>query len=298
MQEIAHVSPSPVLPSPIKPVTGPPLPLPDTIFPITLPISDHSEHEDSVQFIPAPSAPAEVITVPSHSLAEEPHREHDTAQSPHPDPLTHTLHCSDIDPSKLSSFTVTYDGTDSLPKLHTNGDPGTAAKVFTLLMNQLVTPVLAPPSPQLPHVPNSNPNTPTIAAETPPSRKRTFKMDSLRRSVRIRAQGGEAVPIMTKAQEVAQKRYHLRSGGKGNALLHNHPYARLTVKEVTSLFRAYHIQLGINDLNTPQIIQAIKILDRSDFDRMINQALDTLKSKDDTYCLVLDIDTSGVLTFQ
>ena len=51
-------------------------------------------------------------------------------------------------------------------------------------------------------------------------------MDSIRRSVRIRAQGGEAVPVLTKAQTRVQNRYNLRSAGKGNALLQNHPFRR------------------------------------------------------------------------
>lgn len=190
-------------------------------------------------------------------------------------------------------------GENGQPELHTLGDPHTAARVFTLLMNQLVSPVLdPPPSPHSLHAPAANPITPITNTETPPSRKRGFKMDSLRRSVRIRAQGVEDVPVLAKAQGIVHRRYNLRSGSKVNALLQNHPYARLTVKEISSLFRAYQIQLGINDTHASTIIQAIKMLDRSDFDRMIHQALDALKAQSDNFCLVLDLDASGQLSFQ
>lgn len=164
-------------------------------------------------------------------------------------------------------------------------------------MNQLISPALdMPPSSQAVDALANNPLTPTTM-ETPPSRKRGFKMDSLRRNVRIRAQGDEDVPVLEKAQGIVQRRYNLRSGSKGNALLQNHPYARLTIKEISSLFRAYQIQLGINETHSSTIIQAIKLLDRSDFDRMLNQALDVLKTQSDTYCLVLDLDESGTIRF-
>lgn len=315
LQEITPASaPSPEIPN--LPDTVHPLPVPDLpaqevpaspvaifsspILPVPPPQNhESSDQDDSIQIISAPSASAAVVNIPSHSPPDNHTGEEDTAQSPHLESFIPDLSGSDIDPSKLSSFTVTVNGADSLPEIHTQGDPGTAAKVFTLLLNQLVAPALAqPPSPQPPPTTNSNPNTPTLAAETPPSRKRTFRMDSIRRSVRVRAQRGEGISMLNKAQAVAQKRYNLRSGGKGNALIHNHPYSRLTVKEISALFRAYHIQLGINELRTCQIIQAIKTLGRSDFDRMITQALDTLKSKDDSFCLVLDLDSDGGLTFQ
>lgn len=122
-------------------------------------------------------------------------------------------------------------------------------------------------------------------------------MDSLCHNVRIQAQGGEAIPFLTKAQARVHIRYNLRSARKGNALLQNHSYNRLTVKEVASLFREYQIKLSISDLNTTTIIQAIKSLNRYDFDRLIHQALDTLKTQADRYCLVLDLDDSGALKF-
>lgn len=122
-------------------------------------------------------------------------------------------------------------------------------------------------------------------------------MDSLRRSVRVRAQGGEAVSIMTKAQTRAQNRYNLRSSGSGNALLKNFPYSRLTIQEIDSLFWAYQIKLGRDDLSMSSIIQAIKSLDRVDFDILINQAIHALKRQSDSSrCLILDQDDSGVLT--
>lgn len=252
----------------------------------------------SVEVIPIPSDTPPIVPTSVQDTVHSPPPTHTTAQSPSAVILTPHLPLTDIDPDHLSSFTVTT-GANGQPELHTQGDPHTAARVFTLLMNQLVSPGRdPPPSPHSLPAPDTNPLTPVSNNETPPSRKRGFKMDSLRRSVRIRAQGAEDIPVLAKAQGIVQRRYNLRSGSKGNALLQNHPYARLTVKEISSLFRAYQIQLGVNDTHASTIIQAIKMLDRSDFDRMIHQALDALKAQSDNFCLVLDLDASGQLSFQ
>lgn len=219
----------------------------------------------------------------------------DTTQSPQTVRFDIDFKQAEIDSNTVSTFTVVAGEEGSLPEIHTQGDPDVTVKVFALLMNQLVSPVLAlPSSPEVPFLP-SNPITPQTATETPPLRKRGFVMDSLRRSVRVRAQGNEVVPAMTKVQDRVHNIYNLRSSGKCNVLVRNHPYSRLTVKEVAELFRAYQIKIGFNELNAPKIIQAIKNLYKSDFDCMINKALDTLKGQSDNFCLILDHDASGAL---
>ena len=79
-----------------------------------------------------------------------------------------------------------------LPEIHTQGDPHAAVQLFSLLMNQMNA-VDAPEDNDL-DIPDSDPA--VLALYTPQAtnensskaRKRTFNLDNLRRSVRIRAQ--------------------------------------------------------------------------------------------------------------
>lgn len=86
-------------------------------------------------------------------------------------------------------------------------------------------------------------------------------MANLRRSVRIKSQGNEAVPMLAKAQGRVQSKYNLRSVAKCISLLSSFPYSRLTEEKVSSLFKAHNIRLGIDTLQYVDIIRAIKNLD-------------------------------------
>lgn len=251
---------------------------PPSAFPPTYP-TVHAESDESVQSIPPPNKLIEVIPVPSDSPLHSPPspaEEQDTASSPLRSPQEYP--CNTLDTQSACQQTL---------------------QVITMLMNQLVTPLFSPP-PVSPIVPPHNVvlalSTPPSVSETP-SRKRGFKLDSIRRSVRIKAQSDADAPILTKATAQVQARYNLRSASKGNVLINNYPYSRLTTHEVANLFRAYRISLGIDTLQTPAIIRAIRELSRADFDSLITQALESLKQQSDSYCLVLDQDDVGNLRF-
>lgn len=148
-----------------------------------------------------------------------------------------------------------------------------------------------------------DPNPAVLALYTPQAtnensskaRKINFNLDNLRRSVRIRAQSNPDASIVEKAQEIVAARYNLRGSTRGILLLSCFPYSRLTEEEIAELFRAYHIRLGVNDLNTTQVVQAIRMLDRKQFEDLLRQVFESLRSHNSDYCLILDQDEQGCL---
>ena len=177
----------------------------------------------------------------------------------------------------------------------------TAIQTMANLMSQLVTPLLqqhqagtsTPPPPQ----PVTLSTTPQISHENSSSRKRGLRLPP-RRSVRIKSQGADTVPVMTRATTRVQSRYNLRSAVKGNSLLSNFPYNRLTNEEILELFRAYHITLGCSELSAVDIIQALKHLDRQSFDILIRQAFSILRDHGSEHALRIVKDDQGHLVVQ
>lgn len=104
--------------------------------------------------------------------------------------------------------------------------------------------------------------------------------------------------MLTRAANRAQSRYNLRSASKGNSLLQSFPYSRLTSDEVLALFQAYSITLGTDSLDAVGVVEALKQLDRADFDNLLMQAFSTLKHQGSAHRLSIVRNALGQLVVQ
>jgi hypothetical protein len=68
-------------------------------------------------------------------------------------------------------------------------------------------------------------------------------------------------------------------------LLDNFPYSRLTVDEVSELFRSYRIFFGDNDTHRDLILTTIQSSSRQCFENTIRQVIE--KSKDNSYEFII-----------
>ncbi|KAF3320013.1 hypothetical protein FCM35_KLT22412 [Carex littledalei] len=117
-----------------------------------------------------------------------------------------------------------------------------------------------------------------------------------RRSLRIVAQGASET-VLAKAQKLAQARTSTASSSSGIPLLNSFPFTRLTDEEIEQLFQVYNIRFGLANLSKTDLIRAIQILSRAEFDKLISQAFDSLKKKpSDNQLVVIEQDSQGFLT--
>lgn len=104
--------------------------------------------------------------------------------------------------------------------------------------------------------------------------------------------------MLARATDRVHNRYNLRSASRGNSLLNNFPYNRLTSDEIVALFQAYHITLGCGAVTAVEIIQALQQLDRQQFDSLIMQAFSVLKTQGSEHALRIGKNDQGLLVVQ
>lgn len=98
-----------------------------------------------------------------------------------------------------------------------------------------------------------------------------------RKSLRLQAQGGP-VDILSKAKKRVRERGIGSSSNSGIPLVNSFPFRRLTLEQIVELFRVYRIQLGHSNQDQVDIIQAIRSLDRTHFERYVKDLLASTKS--------------------
>ena len=108
----------------------------------------------------------------------------------------------------------------------------------------------------------------------------------MRKSLRIQAQADPS-STLTKAKKRARNKDAGNHSGTGIPLVTNFPYQRLTLEQISNLFRIYKIQLGKDADEATTMIQNIQKLRRASFETYLHSLIDKSKTLDTSQVLVL-----------